>query len=65
MITDLAAAIAAYFLTRNFVLESVSYISWIFLSAKTTLVVFIVTAIVNAVVCGQQVKDMLKLLRHK
>ena len=64
MITNLAAAIAAYVLTRNFVLESVSYISWIFLATKTTLVVFVVTIVVNVVVYRQQVKDVLKLLRR-
>ena len=65
MVTDLAAAIAAYFLTRNFVLESVSYISWIFLAAKTTLIVLIVTTVVNVIVYRQQVKNVLKLLRRK
>lgn len=65
LITDLTIAAASYFLTKGFVLANISYVSWIFMAIKTTLVVFTVTALVNAVVYDRQIKSVLQLFGRR
>lgn len=65
LIADLAIAAASYFLTKGFVLGSISYTSWIFMAIKTTLIVFMVTALVNAVVYVRQIKSVLQLFGRR
>ena len=65
VVTDIIVAIVSYWLTRGLSLSVSSYLSWVVLAIEVTLIVIIVTSVVNIVAYRNQLKNVVSLMRKR
>ena len=61
--TDLLVASLSFWLTRGLSLSVTSYILWVVIAIKVSVIVFAVTALVNVIAYREQVMNVLCLLK--
>ena len=65
VVTDIIVAIVSYWLTRGLSLSVSSYLSWVVLAIEVTLIVIIVTYVLNIVAYRNQLKNVFSLMRKR
>ena len=65
LITDSVVAVISYMVTKGFVGNGESYVAWVILVLKVSLIVILVSAIVNLIIYRSQIKSMVGLLRRR
>ena len=64
-VTDLLVAGLSFWLTRGLSLSVTSYILWVVIAIKVSVIVFAVTALVNVIAYREQVMNVLFLLKRR
>lgn len=65
VITDIVVAVVSYWLTKNLTMSVESYLAWVMLAMEVTIIVLLVTAIVNVLIYREQVKNVFALLKKR
>ena len=65
LITDIVVAVISYWITKGLTMSTESYLAWVILAIEVTVIVFLVTAVVNALVYREQVKNAFVLLKRR
>ena len=65
LITDIVVAVISYWITKGLTMSTESYLAWVILAIEVTVIVFLVTAVVNVLVYREQVKNAFVLLKRR
>ncbi len=65
IVTDFVVALASFWIAKMFVMSEVSYLMWIIYAVKVSLIVVIVSGIINLIVYRKQMKSALTRLKRK
>lgn len=65
LITDALVAVSSYMITKGFVIDTESYVSWVVLAIKVAGAVMAVSVLINAIAYRSQIKSLLNLLRRR
>lgn len=65
LISDSVVVVSSFWITRAFVLKDISYLSWISLAIKVSLIVIVISVGINIIGYNKQMKNTLALLKRR
>lgn len=65
LITDFVVAIASFWVAKIFVMSEISYLAWFILAVEVSLIVIVISGIVNLIVYRKQMKNTMVLLKRR